>query len=94
MRFELLPIDHQIRQSAVSRGMLALPQAMWLKIQAGETSLEELMQVLPPDLCWSITTASGGPETCPSRFSEAYLHGIAQWKHALMSIERHASPPR
>ena len=61
--FELLPIDHQIRsliikrtsgfqirQSAISRGMLTLPQAMWLKIHDGETSLEELMQVLPPDL--------------------------------------------
>jgi len=61
--FELLVVDHQvrsliikrtsgyqIRQSAVSRGMLTLPQAMWLKIQAGETSLEELMRVLPPDI--------------------------------------------
>ncbi|MBI4342294.1 MAG: Flp pilus assembly complex ATPase component TadA [Candidatus Omnitrophica bacterium] len=61
--FELLVVDHQIRsliikrtsgyqirQSAVSRGMLTLPQAMWLKIQAGETSLEELMRILPPDL--------------------------------------------
>ncbi|MBI3455358.1 MAG: Flp pilus assembly complex ATPase component TadA [Candidatus Rokubacteria bacterium] len=61
--FELLPIDHQIRsliikrtsgfqirQSAISRGMLTLPQAMWLKIHDGETSLEELLQVLPPDL--------------------------------------------
>ena len=61
--FELLPIDHQIRsliikrtsgfqirQSAISRGMFILPQAMWLKIHDGETSLEELMQVLPPDL--------------------------------------------
>jgi len=61
--FELLVVDHQIRsliikrtsgyqirQSAVSRGMLTLPQAMWQKIQTGETSLEELMRVLPPDL--------------------------------------------
>lgn len=60
--FELLVIDpqirsliikrtsgYQIRQSAVSRGMLTLPQAMWQKIHAGETSLEELMGVLPPD---------------------------------------------
>lgn len=61
--FEVLPIDHQIRsliikrtsgfqirQSAIARGMLTLPQAMWLKIHDGETSLEELMQVLPPEL--------------------------------------------
>ena len=61
--FELLVIDHQIRslmikrtsgiqirQSAVSRGMMILPQAMWKKIQAGVTSLEEMIRILPPEL--------------------------------------------
>ena len=61
--FELLVVDHQIRslmikrtsgiqirQSAVSRGMMILPQAMWRKIQAGITSLEEMIRSLPPEL--------------------------------------------
>ncbi len=61
--FELLVIDHQvrsliikrtsglqIRQSAVSRGMITLSQALWQKAQVGETSLEELLRVLPTEL--------------------------------------------
>ena len=61
--FEMLVIDHQIRsliikrtsglqirQSAVSRGMVTLSQAAWQKAQVGETSLEELLRVLPPEL--------------------------------------------
>lgn len=61
--FELLVVDHQIRsliikrtsglqirQSAVSRGMVTLSQAAWQKAQVGETSLEELLRVLPPEL--------------------------------------------
>ncbi len=61
--FELLVVDHQIRsliikrssglqirQSAASRGMMILPQAMWKKIQAGVTSLEEMIRILPPEL--------------------------------------------
>ena len=40
----------QMRQSAVSRGMVTLSQAAWQKAQVGETSLEELLRVLPPEL--------------------------------------------
>lgn len=60
--YELLPLDHQlrslifkrtagahIRQSAVSRGMTTLWQAGLRKMQAGLTSLEELVRVLPAD---------------------------------------------
>jgi type II secretory ATPase GspE/PulE/Tfp pilus assembly ATPase PilB-like protein len=59
--FELLPIDHhirsliikrspsaQIRQSAISKGMRSLWQIGWQKVQAGVTSLDELIRVLPP----------------------------------------------
>ncbi len=61
--FELIVVDHQIRslmikrtsglqirQSAVSRGMITLSQAIWQKAQVGETSLEELVRVLPAEL--------------------------------------------
>jgi type II secretory ATPase GspE/PulE/Tfp pilus assembly ATPase PilB-like protein len=60
--FELLVVDHQIRsliikrtsgaqirQSAISRGMMSLPQAVWHKVQAGVTSLHEFIRVLPPE---------------------------------------------
>ena len=60
--FEFLPVDHhirsliikrtssaQIRQSAMSRGMSTLWQCGWQKMQAGLTSLEELLRVLPQD---------------------------------------------
>jgi len=56
--FEILVIDHhirsliikrspgaQIRQSAISRGMIPLSQSGWQKVQAGETSVEELLRV-------------------------------------------------
>ena len=58
--FELLAVDHQIRsliikrtsgiqirQSAVSRGMMTLLQAVWQKVQNGTTSLEELIRISP-----------------------------------------------
>jgi type II secretory ATPase GspE/PulE/Tfp pilus assembly ATPase PilB-like protein len=61
--FELLVVDHrirslmikrtsavQIRQSAMAQGMRSLWQSGWQKIQAGHTSLEELVRVLPPSL--------------------------------------------
>ena len=61
--FELLAVDHhirslmikrtssaQIRQSAMSRGMVSLAQAFWQKVATGETSLAELSRILPPDL--------------------------------------------
>ena len=61
--FELLTVDQhlrsliikrtsatQLRQSALSRGMTSLWQSAWQKMQAGQTSLEELSRVLPPDL--------------------------------------------
>jgi len=61
--FELLTVDQhlrsliikrtstaQLRQSAISRGMTSLWQSAWQKMQAGQTSLEELSRVLPPDL--------------------------------------------
>ncbi|MBI2174869.1 MAG: Flp pilus assembly complex ATPase component TadA [Candidatus Omnitrophica bacterium] len=61
--FELLVMDHhirslilkhtastQIRQSAVSRGMLTLWQSGWQLVGKGETSLEELIRVVPPEL--------------------------------------------
>ena len=61
--FELLVVDHrirslmikrtpavQIRQSAMAQGMRSLWQSGWQKIQAGHTSLEELIRVLPPSL--------------------------------------------
>jgi type II secretory ATPase GspE/PulE/Tfp pilus assembly ATPase PilB-like protein len=60
--FELLVVDHhirsliikrtsgiQIRQSAISRGMASLAHSFWRKIQTGETSIEELSRILPPD---------------------------------------------
>ena len=60
--FELLVVDHhirsliikgtssvQIRQSAVSRGMVSLLHAGWEAVRAGDTSLEELLRVFPPD---------------------------------------------
>lgn len=60
--FELLLVDHQIRslilkrtpgaqikQSAVSRGMVSLPQSIWQKVQSGVTSLEELLRILSPE---------------------------------------------
>ena len=40
----------QFRQSAMSRGMINLWQAGWQKVQAGLTSLPELLRVLPRDL--------------------------------------------
>lgn len=59
--FELLLVDHhirslilkrtasaQLRQSAISRGMMSLWQSGWQKAQAGLTSLQELVRVLPP----------------------------------------------
>ena len=59
--FELLVVDHhirslmlkqtstaQLRQSAVSRGMQTLWQSGWQAAQAGRTSLQELVRVLPP----------------------------------------------
>ncbi len=61
--FELLPVDHhvrsllikrtssaQIRQSAIAQGMSSLWQSGWQKMQAGQTSLEELVRVLPQEL--------------------------------------------
>lgn len=61
--FELLVVDHhirslvikrtsgaQIRQSAISRGMATLSQSVWRKVASGETSLEELIRVLPAEL--------------------------------------------
>jgi len=60
--FELLVVDHrirgliikrtpsaQIRQSAVASGMRTLSYASWQKVQAGVTSLEELVRVLPSE---------------------------------------------
>lgn len=60
--FELLTIDShlrsliikrssgaQIRQSAISRGMMALAQSSWQKVQSGQTSAEEILRVLPQD---------------------------------------------
>jgi type II secretory ATPase GspE/PulE/Tfp pilus assembly ATPase PilB-like protein len=60
--YELLLVDHQIRslilkrtpgaqikQSAVSRGMVGLPQSIWQKVQTGVTSLEELLRLLSPE---------------------------------------------
>jgi type II secretory ATPase GspE/PulE/Tfp pilus assembly ATPase PilB-like protein len=61
--FELLAVDHhvrsliikrtsgsQIRQSAMSRGMISLAQAFWQKVATGDTSLAELSRILPPEL--------------------------------------------
>jgi type II secretory ATPase GspE/PulE/Tfp pilus assembly ATPase PilB-like protein len=61
--FELLTVDHhvrsliikrtsgsQIRQSAISRGMVSLAQAFWQKVATGDTSLAELSRILPPEL--------------------------------------------
>ncbi len=61
--FELLAVDHhirslmirrtsgaQIRQSAMSRGMVSLAHAFWRKVATGETSLAELSRILPPEL--------------------------------------------
>jgi type II secretory ATPase GspE/PulE/Tfp pilus assembly ATPase PilB-like protein len=61
--FEVLVVDHQIRsliikrtsgaqirQSAASRGMLTLNRALWQKVLSGETSIEELIRTLPPEL--------------------------------------------
>lgn len=61
--FEVLTVDHhiralmikhtsssQIRQSAISRGMLSLWQAGWQAVSSGVTSLEELTRGLLPDL--------------------------------------------
>jgi general secretion pathway protein E len=61
--FELLPVDHhvrslmikrtswiQIHQSAVSRGMMTLADSGWQKVQADQTSVEELVRVLPTEL--------------------------------------------
>jgi len=60
--FELLVIDHhirslvikrtsstQIRQSALARGMMSLAQSGWQKAEAGITSFEELIRVLPSE---------------------------------------------
>ena len=60
--FELLVVDHhirsliikgtssaQIRQSAVSRGMVSLLHAGWQAVMAGDTSLEELLRAFPPE---------------------------------------------
>jgi type II secretory ATPase GspE/PulE/Tfp pilus assembly ATPase PilB-like protein len=61
--FEVLTVDHhirslmikhtsssQIRQSAISRGMMSLWQAGWRAVSSGVTSLEELTRGLSPDL--------------------------------------------
>lgn len=40
----------QVRQSAIARGMKNLWQSGWQKVQSGETSLQELVGVVPPDL--------------------------------------------
>jgi type II secretory ATPase GspE/PulE/Tfp pilus assembly ATPase PilB-like protein len=61
--FEVLAVDHhirsliikrspgaQIRQSAVSKGMVTLSQAGWHNVQSGDTTLEELLRVLPPEI--------------------------------------------
>jgi len=61
--FEVLTVDHhirsliikrtssvQIRQSALSQGTMSLWQSGWQKIVAAETSLEELLRVLPSEL--------------------------------------------
>jgi len=61
--FELLTVDHhirsllikrmsstQIRQSAMAQGANSLWQSGWLKMQAGLTSLEELVRILPREL--------------------------------------------
>ena len=60
--FEFLPVDHrirsliikrtpsvQIRQSAMANGMRNLLQSCWQKVEAGVTSLEELIRILPAD---------------------------------------------
>ncbi len=61
--FEVLVVDHQIRaliikrtsgaqirQSAISRGMVSLSRGGWERVQRGDTSLEELLRVLAPDV--------------------------------------------
>ena len=61
--FELLLSDHHIRnliitrgsgvlirQAAITRGMQSLWSASWQKVQAGSTSLDELIRILPPEL--------------------------------------------
>ena len=61
--FEVLAVDHhirsliikrspgaQIRQSAVSKGMVTLAQAGWQKVQSGDTTLDELLRVCGTEL--------------------------------------------
>ena len=61
--FELLTVDYhirslvikrtsgaQIRQSAISKGMASLSQSVWRKVEAGDTSLEELIRIVSPEL--------------------------------------------
>lgn len=40
----------QVRQSTIARGMKNLWQSGWQKVQTGETSLQELVGVVPPEL--------------------------------------------
>jgi len=60
--FELLTVDShlrsliikhssgaQIRQSALSRGMLPLAISSWQKVKSGQTSVEEILRVFPAD---------------------------------------------
>jgi type II secretory ATPase GspE/PulE/Tfp pilus assembly ATPase PilB-like protein len=61
--FELLAVDYhvrslvikrtsgaQIRQSAISKGMASLSQSVWRKVEGGDTSLEELIRIVSPEL--------------------------------------------
>jgi general secretion pathway protein E len=60
--FEILPVDHhirsliikrapgaQIRQSAVAKGMGTLTHAAWRAVLAGDTSVEELLRIVPAE---------------------------------------------